>query len=845
MAEFDKKYNAKEKESEILSFWEKNKTYAFNPNSEAVVFSIDTPPPTLSGRMHIGHAYSYTQTDFIARYKRMKGFEVFYPFGTDDNGLATEKLVQKEKSVDLRKMSRDEAVKVVMDYLEEERPEFIADWQRLGISCDFENLKYSTISPYSQKLSQKSFLQLVKKGLVERRKGPIPWDRVFQTTIAQAELEDKEVKSKMNYIKAKVQGTDHTYVIYGTTRPEMIFACHGFSVEDSGDYIKLKVNVEGKDEFWIFGAGTYEEKLNKFEIEFEVVEKLKGQDIIGEKVIIPLINREVEITHDQSIKADLGTGAAYFCSFGGVEDIEYIKRHPETKIYEIMNKDGTLNELCGDCEGLIASEEGRYAVMKKLKESKDMIAQESITQIVNIGERSGVPVEYIASEQWFVKYLDKKEAFFEFANEFNWSPEFMKSRIENWIKGLNWDWGFARQRHFGIPIPVWYDKDGNIYYPEEDELPVDPMSYRPKSAPQGVELIPEKDVFDTWFTSASTPIIGANLIEKGVEKLFPMDLRPQGHDIINFWLFYTMAKSNLIYEKNPFKDVAISGWVLAPDGTKMSKSKGNGIAPQDIVEKYSNDAMRFAAAATKLGQDMPFQEKEVQTGLRVANKIFNANKFASMLLKDFKKENREFEVNDLKSIDKWVLAKAQKVIKTATDEFEKYSYNQAKTQFEQFFMRDIADNYIEIVKQRLWKPEEFGEKETLKAQQALYYSLYNSMRGLAPFMPFITEEVYQKFFSEYEKEQSIHRTSWPEIDKKLVDEELLEIGENYLKVVSTVRKFKADKQISMKEELTEIKITCDDETRKFIEDSIVDLKNVTSAKEIVFENGDFLVEITQ
>ena len=589
--EFEKKYDAKLQESDMLKFWQDNDIYTFNPDSSKVVFSIDTPPPTMSGRMHIGHAFSYSQTDFLARYKRMMGHEVFYPFGTDDNGLATEKLVQKEKGVNLRKMTREEATDITMNYLTENRPQFVQDWRNLGISCDFDNLGYSTISPYSQKLSQRSFLQLVEKGLVERRKGPIPWDRVFQTTIAQAELEDKEVKSKMNYIKAKVVGSDHTYIIYGTTRPEMIFACHGFSVEDSGDYVKLKVDVEGQEEYWIFGAATYEEKLAKFDIAYEVIETLNGQDVMGEKVVIPLIDREIDITHDVSIKADLGTGAAYFCSFGGVEDIDYIKRHPGIPIHEIMNKDGTLNELCGDCEGLIASEEGRFTVMRKLKESKDMVAQESITQIVNVGERSGVPVEYIASEQWFVKYLDKKEAFFEFANTFNWSPEFMKSRIENWIKGLGWDWGFARQRHFGVPIPAWINEKTNAtVYPTEDMLPLDPIQ-----TPIPQELCEEGytsedyrgecDVLDTWFTSASTPILATNLVKNGEEKLFPMDLRPQAHDIINFWLFYTMAKTNLIYNKNPFENVAISGWVLAPDGTKMSKSKGNTIAPQDVVEK--------------------------------------------------------------------------------------------------------------------------------------------------------------------------------------------------------------------------------------------------------------------
>lgn len=831
--EFEKKYSAKEKEQEIMKYWNDKEIYKFNPQSSKVVFSIDTPPPTMSGRMHIGHAFSYAQTDFIARYKRMSGYEVFYPFGTDDNGLATEKIVQKEKNIDLRRVKREEAVKITMDYIEKTRPQFIQDWKNLGISCDFDNLGYSTISPYSQRVSQESFLDLASKGLIQRRKGPIPWDRMFQTTIAQAELEDKEVKSKMNYIKAKIKGTDHTYIIYATTRPEMIFACHGFSVEDGGEYVKLKVDNGDQEEFWMFGAQTYEEKLSKLGYEYEVVETLKGQDFIGESVSIPLINREIEITHDQSIKADLGTGSAYFCSFGGLEDIEYIKRHPNMKIYEIMNKDGTLNELCGEeFNGLIASEEGRFTAMRKLKEIGVLIGQENITQIVNVGERSGVPVEYIASEQWFVKYLDKKEMFYEFANSFKWTPEFMKTRLENWIKGLNWDWGFSRQRHFGVPIPAWINtKTNSIVYPTKDMLPLDPTStpIPQKLCEEGFspkDYRGEEDVFDTWFTSASSPQLSLNLVKDGMKKQFPMDLRPQGHDIINFWLFYTMAKNNLIYEKNPFKNVAISGWVLAPDGSKMSKSKGNTIAPQDIVEKYSNDALRFAAASNKLGYDASFQEKEVKTGSNVVNKIYNSVKFASMLLDDFKTEDREINLNELNGVDRGILSYLTKVIEQSQEAFEKYDYARAKALWTEFFMNDVCDNYLEIVKQRLWQKQDNYKS----AQKTLYKVLFESIKGLASILPFITEEVYQKFFKQYEGEESIHLTNYP------INELSIELDMGYVlfvDIVSAVRTKKSQLQISQKELLEEDTLkellqefSGPKNAIQFIKDNKQDLQNV-------------------
>lgn len=833
--EFPRKYNAKDKEAQIREFWENNQIFKFDKNTSKPIFSIDTPPPTISGKMHIGHAYSYAQQDFVARYRRMSGDEVYFPFGTDDNGLPTEKLVQKAKKVNLRSVERKDAIKIVLNYLEEERPKFISDWKDLGMSCDFD-LKYSTIDNHSQTISQESFLELVKKGLIERRKGPVMWDRVFQTAIAQAELEDIERKAFLNYVKAKVEGTENTYMIYATTRPEMCYAVVGMSIEETGDYVKLKVenNENNTEEFWICGEKQFEEKLGSFQ--GEVVEKLKGSDLIGEKVLIPEVEKIVEISHDEAVKADFGTGIAYFCTYGGQEDIEWAIRHNVEPV-ELLNIYGKLTNLAGKYEGKLA-EIARKEIIEEMEQKGSLIKKEEKNQIVNVGERSGAEVEFIVSNQWYVKYLDKKEYFWEMANKFNWTPEFMKSRIENWIKGLNWDWGFSRQRHFGVPIPVWYcNKCGKKTYATKEQLPCDPTTDSPNVNCDcgSSDFTPESDVFDTWFTSASSSVIASKLVdEKTFQKVFPMTLRPQGHDIINFWLFYSMAKNNLLFDKNPFRDVNISGWVLAHDGTKMSKSKGNTIAPQEIVDKYSNDAIRFAAAATKLGSDQPYQEKEVKTGISVVNKIYNANKFASMLLKDFKTEDRKFRLKYLNSIDKWIILKLQKTIKSATDAFEKYDYAKAKSEFELFFMKDIADNYIEIVKDRLWKPEEAGIEETKKARQALYSVLYASMKGLAPFMPFITEEVYQNFYSKFEEEKSIHLTDWPKTHIEDISENIIESGNQFIAIVSAVRKFKSEKQVSMKTNLKYLKIQCCDKTKEFIENSIKDLKSVTGANTIEF-----------
>lgn len=825
---FEKKYVPQDAEKKIREFWDKEKIYGFDPKSKKPIFSVDTPPPTVSGKMHIGHAFSYTQTDFIVRYKRMNGFNVFYPFGTDDNGLASEKLIQKNTGKDLRKMSKKEASELALQFLDRERPAFVQDFKDIGLSCDFD-LFYSSISEHSQKISQKSFLDLIKKGHIERREGPVPWDRVFQTPIAQAELEDKKMKSHLNYIKTKFENSHDTYLIYATTRPELLYGCVGMSVEDEGDYVKLKAGKE----YWVTGANTYEEKFKDFE--YEIVERLKGKDMIGEKVIIPISNLIVDIDHDISVKADYGTGAVYYCTYGGLDCVEWMARHPEKKPISLLNKDGKLNERNGKYEGMLTGD-ARKEIIKDLEEQGHLIKKEEIEHVVNVGERSGAEVEYIVTKQWYVNYLDKKEYFFEMAQKFNWYPEFMKHRLENWIKGLNWDWGFSRQRNFGIPVPVWYDKDGNTYYADESQLPVDPSIHRPKGVSQDLELIPETDVFDTWFTSASSPFLAINLVEDEQlrKKLFPMDLRPQAHDIISFWLFYTMAKTNLLTDENPFRDVAISGWVLAPDGSKMSKSKGNTIVPQEIVAKYSNDAIRFAAASSKLGSDLPFMEKEVQTGIRVANKLYNANKFASMLLEGFKPE--KIDPKRLDSIDRWILSRLAEVSHLAREAFEKYDYQKAKALYVDFFMDSVADNYIEIVKQRLWQKKENFES----AQQVLYHVLYSSLRGIAPFMPYIAEEIYQILYSQYEKEKSIHLTTYPnEMSESESDKRN---GDAFVAVVSAVRRYKAQNNLSMKEELEILKIGCPDDVKDFIEGSLDDLRSVTGAKKVEFGEGDMETE---
>ena len=566
--ELPERYDPKASEPKWQKYWEEQGIFSFDENSGAEVFSVDTPPPTVSGKMHIGHAFSYSQQDFIVRYKRMRGFNVFYPFGTDDNGLATERLIEKTKNVRSKVMDRKEFVSLCLKTLEEIRPKYVADWKKLGMSCDWK-IFYTTIDEHCQRISQKSFLDLYKKGRIERKKSPIMFCPTCQTAIAQVELKDAERESHLVHIQAEAVDTGEK-IVFATTRPELIWGCVGISVHpDDKRYRHLH----------------------------------------GKKIRMPVTGREVEMIPDEFTDIQYGTGVVYYCTYGGVECIDWMERHPDVKPIDIMGMDGRYNDLAGSYKGM-KSEEARKHAIEDLEKSGALVKLEKIKHIVNTHERCDTDIEYVATEQWYIKYLDLREEFLEAGRKMNWHPEFMRIRYDNWIKGLRWDWNISRQRYFGVPFPLWYTKKGEVVLADESQLPVDPLTDRPKSLPKGInadELIPEKDVLDTWATSSMTPEIAISLVKNPEtrKRLFPMSLRPQAHDIITFWLFNTTAKSILHQNTVPWENVMISGFALDPHGKKMSKSKGNVIEPQVMIDKYSADCLRFWAAGSKLGEDLP------------------------------------------------------------------------------------------------------------------------------------------------------------------------------------------------------------------------------------------------
>ena len=792
-----KKYNFKESEKKWLEYWKKNKIYKFDSKSKKEVYSVDTPPPTVSGKMHIGHASSYAQQDFFVRFQRMKNKNVFFPFGTDDNGLPTERLVERLKKIKSSEIDRKEFIKLCQDTIKEIKEDFIQDWVNLGMSCDFDTT-YSTIDNHSIKTSQKSFLELFKKKLVYRGSYPSMWCVSCRTTIAQAELEDKEKDSSFNYVIFKVDNKD---VVIATTRPELIGAC-----------VCIYVNPKDKN----------------------------NKNLIGKKARVPLFNYEVPIYGDENVDIKKGTGILMVCSYGDKYDVEAInKRKLRPRV--IFTKEGKINSLGGKYKGLKILE-ARKEIIKDLEKEGLLREKKEIKHVANVHDKCGTEIEFLESKQWFIETLKHKNKFIKLGNKINWYPKFMKQRYVNWIKGLQWDWAISRQRHFGVPFPVWYCKKcGEIKVAEQKQLPVYPLKDKPltKCKCGSNEFIGEEDVMDTWNTSSLTPEISLDWVKDKTKhykdvnfnKMSPMSVRPQAHDIIRTWAFYTIVKSLYHQEKVPWGNIVISGHVLNPTGKKMSKSKGDVYDPRDVMEKYGTDALRFWAANNKLGLDIPYKEDEIKNGIRTVTKLWNASKFSLMNLKDFK--NTKVELNEL---DKGFLSKYNDLVKEVNENFQNYEFSKDKALTEGFFWSEFCDNYLEIVKDRIYNPDKRGVKEKKSAQYTLYYVLNGILKMFAPLMPFITEEIYQSYYSKFEKKKSIHISEFPEYDKKLNFKKEENFYDLFSDILSKVRKYKAKHNKSMREEII---LTIEEKDYKVLKNSIQDLKAVCNIKEI--KKGNFNV----
>lgn len=801
MTEIPKRYNPSEQEPAIQAFWQENNVYAYKPQKNQPTFSIDTPPPTLSGNMHLGHAFSYAQGDFIARYRRLQGDAVLYPFGTDDNGLPTERLIEKQEGVRLQDMGREAFIKLVNKNVQEQQPTFMKDWQDIGIAANFQEA-YSTISDECIKTSQKSFIDLYKKGYVKREDSPVSWCPSCRTAIAQAEFENQDLPGKMNTIIFETQEGEEFEVM--TTRPELIPACVAIAAHP---------------------------------------DDTRYQALAGMDIIIPLSERfdgphTVQLIFDESVDQEKGTGLMMVCTFGDKEDVEKWRRHDlESKF--IIQEDGTLTNA-GLYSGM-STQEARKAILADLQQADLLLDQQPITRPVNTHERCGTPLEFVHTTQWFVNVLEHKEELLQAGNEINWYPQHMHKRYEHWVENLGWDWCISRQRPYGVPFPVWYDQEGNPVLADEDELPVDPSTQTP-SGYQEEELTPELDVMDTWATSSLTPQIVLGWAEdKEATKQLPMSLRLQAHDIIRTWAFYTIVKSLYHHKKIPWKDIVISGHALDPKGKKMSKSKGNAIDPKKMTKKYGADAVRFWAAGTKLGEDLPFQEKDLVTAKKMITKLWNAAKFANMHLDDYTQETPA----QLELTDKWLLTKFSQAVQEATKSFERYEYSKTKMVVEQFFWNDFCDDYLELAKNRLYNPDKRGEQARVSAQYTLYTVLLGQLQLLAPIMPHITEKLYQLYFRESEGTESLHNTRWPEIDAAVTDQEAYHAGELLNNLLAQTRKYKSDQQLSMRAELSHAQLTIPKEYKELVEDNLLDFLATSGIQNYDIKIGELAIKITE
>ena len=774
-------YNPKEAEQKWLKYWEKHHIHAFDSRAKKKkTFTIDTPPPTVSGEMHIGHAFSYAQQDFIARYKRMQGFNVFYPFGTDDNGLPTERLVEKMKNVKGITMSRPEFVKLCYQTIKETKKNFVQPWKDLGMSCDFSK-SYSTIDNISQRTSQAAFIELYHQGAVYQQDAPVMWCVECQTAIAQAELKDQEKDSTFNDIAFSI-GKES--LIIATTRPELIPAC-----------VALLAHPDDK-------------RYKKY---------------IGKHATVPLFNYEVPIIADVKADPAKGTGLLMVCTFGDKSDVEWWHQY-KLPLRSVLNKDGALNDIAGKYATLTIKH-ARKAILEDLKAAGLLKSQKNIRHVANVHERCDTPIEFLKTRQWFTRILDKKEEWIEAGNRIAWYPEFMKKRYEHWVENLQWDWCISRQRFFGVPFPLWYCKQCNsIILADVKDLPVDPLKDRPKKKCDcgSAEFEPEKDVMDTWATSSVSPQIAFTTY--GISEQVPMDLRPQASDILSTWCFYTIVKSMYLAKKIPWKNIILSGYIMDPQGEKMSKSKGNVVEPVAIMERYSADALRFWAAGSKLGEDISYQEKDIVTGQKTITKLWNA---ANLVLANLQGYNG-IAPDHVEVIDRWLLQKLDRLIANCTKHFDNYEHAKAKFETEQFFWTIFCDNYLEIAKDRLYNKERNKESK-ISAQYAMHLCLKTLLKLFAPIMPYITEEIYQSHFKKDEQADSIHLSAWPAAYRFTYEFEE-KIGDELVQILQEARKYKAQNHLNLK---APVKITIEKDKQERLAELLQDLKAVTCA-EITF-----------
>jgi valyl-tRNA synthetase len=810
--------------------WEKDGVHAYDPDRpREETFVVDTPPPTVSGSLHIGHVFSYTQPDVMVRYKRMSGFNIYYPMGWDDNGLPTERRVQnyyhvrcdpeapyeeglalepataKQRKSPARLVSRKNFTELCEGLTELDEEAFLDLWRKVGLSVDWTQ-EYRTVGDRARTLAQHSFLDLWNKGRVYTSYAPTMWDVDFQTAVAQAEVEDRELPGAYHHLEFGVEGSDESFVI-ATTRPELLPACVG-------------VTAHPEDE--------------------------RYKHLFGKNAVTPLFFAPVPIFPSELADPEKGSGILMVCTFGDATDVLWW-RDQGLAMRQVLGRAGRLMPVRFDAEGsegfqsLQPEKANAYYAQiegKRVKQAQAAIVEllrdeeasatgngaplrgdlESIQHPVKFYEKGDTPLEYLPTRQWFARLLDLKSELLAKGEQIAWHPPFMHARYRDWTENLSLDWSLSRQRFFGVPIPVWYplDADGERDYDNpivasEEQLPVDPTVDLPagfeasqRNQPGGFAA--EEDIFDTWFTSSLTPQIGSHWVldPERHQKLFPADVRPQSHEIIRTWAFYTIAKALLHEDEIPWKHVMVSGWVLDPDRKKMSKSKGNVVTPVPLVEKHAADSTRYWAASARLGVDTAFDEGVFKVGKRLVTKIFNAGKFVL---------SQQGPVAEISSeLDRAFAASLRRLVEQATRDFDAFNYAHVLQNTETFFWTHFTDTYLELAKPRArrFADGECADEDTALASGSavagLRLGLDVLLRMFAPVLPYITEEVWSWAFADEKDQPTIHKAPWPgAADFASVPEPANPASFDLAVAAFTaINKCKADHEVSMGREVEEL-----------------------------------------
>ncbi len=774
-------YDWRVSEPKWQSKWKEWEIYRYDPDSPKEVFSIDNPPRFASGTLHLGHAYGYTVIDFAARYKRLRGYNIFFPLCFDVNGTPVEVRVEKVKGIRASEVPRQEFVRMCSEFAEMYIGEMTKQFELLGESMD-PSIYYQTDAEYYRRVTQVSFLRMFEKGLVYKGHFPVNWCTRCGTALADAEVEYEHRSTKLNYIKFHDADTGEEVPI-ATTRPELLCTC-------------LLVAVHPDD-------------------------KSKAA-LIDRELVTPVFSRRVKVIADPKVDPDFGTGTVMICSIGDKDDLEWIMKYG-LPLEKGIDEGGRMTSIAGEFEGMVVAE-ARKAIIEEMKATGSLIRQEDTDQ--NVGEcwRCRTPVEFLKVPQWFIKSVEFKQRVLDMVDRIEWNPEFMKIRVQDWVNSLAWDWVVSRQRYFATAIPLWECEDcGEVLLANEDACYVDPTSTPPPKEnceKCGGHFVGSQDVFDTWMDSSISPLFncGWTRDEERFKKLFPMTLRPQSHDIIRTWAYYTILREMLLVEEKPWDEVMIHGFIMAPDGRPMHTSSGNVIDPMPLLEKYGSDAMRYYASSCALGMDHSFKEQELVRGNRLATKTWNLMRLVGAACKE--KPSRPAELHP---IDQWVLSRFGELVRVVEGYNESYQFDRSMAAVEDFLWHEFADHYVELVKNRAYG--ESGEA----ARYALYTVGLGLLKMISVFLPHVSEDAYQEQFRRFEEPVSIHVSEWPSAPDR--DEATERKGAFVRDIVAGVRAWKAARKMSLNSEISRVEIVGQGVT-ELVRGSEEDIRSTLKVKEL-------------